>query len=145
MDSTLRRGAPAQITGAARERSGEQADYLAEIRARLARLATPELACADARGALASIERHAGIDPDPPMVSRRLRARVSRTAFRRLTGWDLRYLGAQVTALGHAIVRFGTTMVDHTENLEATTLRLNGEVAALSARLERLEGKIADQ
>jgi hypothetical protein len=145
MDSTLRRGAPAQIAGAARQRRGEQADYLAVIRARLARLATPELARADVRGALASIERHAGIDPDPPTVSRRLRARVARTAFRRLTGWDLRYLGAQVTALGHAIVRFGTAMVDHTDDLEATTMRLNGEVAALWARLERLEGKTAGQ
>jgi hypothetical protein len=142
MDSTLRRAAPAQIAGTARQRGGDQAAYLEMVRASLRRLATPELRADDARGALASVEDHAGIDPDPPVVSRRFHARLSRTAFRRLTGWDLRYFGSQVTVLGHAVVRFGTAMVEHTERLEVTTARLDDEVAALSERLERLEGKI---
>ncbi len=79
MDSTLRRDAPAEIAAAARRRSGEQADYLATVRVLLAPPGhAPEPARADARGALASIESHAGIDPDPPTVSRRLYARVAR-------------------------------------------------------------------
>jgi hypothetical protein len=143
MDSTLRRSAPAEIADAARQRSGADADYLEAVRASLARLATPDVRGDDVRGALASVERHADVDPDPPLVSRRLYARVSRTAFRRLTGWDLRYLGAQVTVLGHALVRFGTAMVERAEGLDATTAQLRDEVAALSARLERLEGEIA--
>ena len=109
----------------------------------MARLATPDGRGEDARGALASVEDHADVDPDPPQVSRKLSARVSRTAFRRLTGWDLRYLGSQVTVLGHAVVRFGTAMVERAEGVDETTAQLRAELAALSARLERLEGEIA--
>jgi hypothetical protein len=143
MDSTLRTAVPAQIAEAAREHSGDQAGYVEVVRASLRRLATPEQRGGDARGALASVERHAAIDPDPPVVSRRFHARLSRTAFRRLTGWDLRFLGSQVTVLGHAVVRFGMTMVERAEALEARADRLDEEVASVSARLERLEGELA--
>jgi hypothetical protein len=142
MDSTLRRAA-AQIAIAVVERGGEHAEYVEVVRASLRRLATPDWDPGDARAALASVERHAGVDADPPVVSRRFHARAARTAFRRLTGWDPRYLGAQVTVLGHAIVRFGTAMVERTERLEAATTGLGDDVAALAARLERLERDVA--
>jgi hypothetical protein len=143
MESTLPTAAAAQIAEAARDRGGDHAAYVEVVRASLRHLATPELCASDVRGALASVESHAGIDPDPPVVSRRFHARLSRTAFRRLTGWDLRFLGSQVTVLGHAVVRFGTAMVERAEVLEARADRLDDEVASISARLDRLEGKIA--
>lgn len=143
MDSTLSRRAAAQTAEAARTRSDEQRAYLDRVRAALARLSTPDIRPGDVRAALAVVESRAGIDPDPPTLSRRFTARLARHAFRRLTGWDLRYLGAQVTVLGYAIVGFGTAVVERTERLEATTGRVDDDVTALAARLERLEQQIA--
>jgi len=145
MNGTSRPGAEAEPDRATPNLSDEQAKYLAEVRAAVGRLASREVQPADARGALASVESHAGIDPDPPTVSRRFSARLSRHAFRRLTGWDLRYLGAQVTVLGHSIVRFGGAIVDRTERLEAQTAGLGDGLASLSERLERLEGLVVPE
>jgi hypothetical protein len=139
MNGTSRPGAPAKPAQATPDLSDKQAEYLAEVKAAVGRLASREVQPADARGALASVESHAGIDPDPPTVSRRFSARLSRHAFRRLTGWDLRYLGAQVTVLGHSIVRLGSAIVDRTERLEAQTASLGDDLASLSERLDRLE------
>jgi hypothetical protein len=143
MDSSHRTAAVIEITEEASRRSGDEPGYLAQVRAATAALAAPADAAGDPRAALAAVESRAQVEPDPAAVSSRLPARLARYGFRRLTGWDLRYLGAQVTVLGHAIVRFGTAIVERTDQLEQSSARLSDDVAVLAARVERLEGEIA--
>jgi hypothetical protein len=145
MDANPGPGAAPPPAQQAVDLSPQQAAYVDQVRDALAGLAAPATRPGDVRGALASVESHAAIDPDPPTMSRRLHARLARHAFRRLTGWDPRYLGAQVTVLGQSIVRLGTAITARTERLEAESAHLAGEVASITARLERLEREAADR
>ena len=63
---------------------------------------------------------------------------VKRTV-KTLGAWYLRYLSEQVTSLGHATVRLGETLVERTDGLERSAAATASEVAALRARIERIE------
>jgi hypothetical protein len=143
MDATPRPGAAPPPAGRGTVLSPQQATYVDQVRDALAGVAAPDPVHDDVRAALADVERHAAVDPDPPTVSGQLHARLARHTFRRLTGWDPRYLGAQVTVLGQAIVRLGTALTARAERLDAETARLADEVASITARLERLEREAA--
>jgi hypothetical protein len=143
MDGNPTPGAAPPPAGRAPDLNPQQAAYVDQVRGALAGLATPEARPGDIRAALAAVEHHAAIDPDPPTVSRRFSARLARHAFRRLTGWDPRYLGAQVTVLGQSIVRWGATIGATTERLDAESARLAHDLASVTARLERLESEAA--
>jgi hypothetical protein len=143
MDVSLTQAASTEIVELARQRSGDQQAFLDLVRAATKALAAPPDCAGDPRAALAEVERRAQVEPDPAAISRRLPSRLARYGFRRLTGWDLRYIGAQVTVLGHAIARFGTALVERTEQLEEANGHLGADVAALAARVEHLEEQVA--
>src|ERR1700730_15712616 len=143
MDGTARRNEAAWIARAAGARSGEQAVHVDQCRPALTRLSAPDDPSGDARACLLAVERSASIDEDAPTASSRASDRLVKHVVKRLTSWYLRYLGAQVTLLGHAIVRFGTAIVERTERLEETTDRLGADVASLEARMDRLEQDVA--
>jgi hypothetical protein len=128
-----------QIAEAARAQDGQHEPYLARIRRATARLGPYNVAPDDLRGALLAVEDHARIDLNVPTSSSRKTAAMSKVAVKRLIGWYLRYVGDQTTLLGHAMVRLGSGLVEHTERLEETTGTLAADVAALSARVDRLE------
>ena len=129
----------AEIAEAARWRDGDDPAYLAKIRRATRRLAVSDDEADDARAALLAIEDAVRIDVDEPTISRRREAAIVKLAIKRLTAWYLRYVGDQITLLGQAIVRFGTAVVNRTDRLEEAAAALRDDMAALTARVERLE------
>jgi hypothetical protein len=139
MDSADGQQLAAEIATAARRLDRHHEPYLARIRRATSRLGYSEVAEDDLRGALLVVEDHARIDLDVPTASRRRVGTMAKRGIKRLLGWYLRYVGDQVTLLGHALVRLGSAVIEHTERLEETTGSLAAEVAALSARVDELE------
>jgi hypothetical protein len=139
MDSAEQHQLADEIADATRRHSGQHEPYLAKIRRATARMGSRDVAADDLRAALLVVEDHASIDLDVPTASSRKAVALTKVAVKRLIGWYLRYVGDQATLLGQAMVRLGSGLVEHTERLEHTTGTLAADVAALSARVERLE------
>jgi hypothetical protein len=116
-----------------------QPGYVERVRRATSRLAARPGALADPRIALDALADVATIDAVVPTGSARRSVRLAKLVIRRLLGWYLRYLGAQVTVLGQATVRLGAALVERTEELGDETAKLQRQVTAMAERLDALE------
>lgn len=115
-------------------------DYVERVRTAAARLGVREEGPDPARDALADLEELLPIDVDPPASSPRPPVRIVKSAVKRLVRWYLGYLSAQVTAVGEATLRLGTSLSDRVDDLDSTGRSQAAKLADLEQRVERLEG-----
>lgn len=138
-----------EIVAAARARSAEPgypAAYVERVRAATTRLGAVEVSPDDMRAALVLLEQQSRIDVVVPVSSAHRSVGLLKKVLRKLMIFYVRYLGHQVTLLGEATVRFGSAVTDRVERLEEHTAedrrRQEDELAALSARVDRLERQV---
>lgn len=130
----------AEIAAAASERAaapGFPVVKLARIRAAAARLAAGEYRPDDLRHGALLLERQATIDLQVPTASRVPGVSLLKQTLKKLMIWYLRYLGHQISAFGQATARFGVTVANRVEGVEA-------DLAELQARVVRLEELAGD-
>ena len=130
-----RAGLAAEIAEAAAARAGAPefpVSKIARIRAAAGRLAASEFRPDDLRHAALLLERQATIDLEVPTASRVPGVALVKQSLKKLMIWYLRYLGHQMSSFGQATARFGVTVANRVDELEA-------EVADLRARVARLE------
>ena len=130
-----RAGLAAEIAEAAAARAAEPdfpASSIGRIRAAAGRLAASEFRPDDLRHAALLLERQATIDLQVPTASRVPGVSLVKRSLKKLMIWYLRYLGHQISSFGQATARFGVTVANRVDELEA-------EVADLRERVARLE------
>ena len=130
-----RAGLAAEISEAAAARAAEP-DFpvatIGRIRAAAGRLAASEFRPDDLRHGALLLERQATIDLQVPTASRVPGVSLVKRSLKKLMIWYLRYLGHQISAFGQATARFGVTVANRVDALDA-------EVADLRERVARLE------
>ena len=104
------------------------------MRAAAAALAVPDRTD-DIRAAVAAIEEHAHVDPDPPVDANRREAAYAKRVVSRLVRFSNHHLAAQMSGLGWSVAWFGRTAAERIEALER-------EVADLRARLDGRDGPL---
>lgn len=125
----------ADIAAEARRREAEPAFPAARIhriRAAAARLAATEVDPADIRHAALLLERQASIDLQVPTASRVPGVHLVKRVLKALMIWYLRFLAAQISALGHAVARLGIVVANRVDVLES-------RIAELEERVRELE------
>jgi hypothetical protein len=127
----------AEIAAAAAARA-EQPDFPAKaigrIRAAAGRLAASEFRPDDLRHAALLLERQATIDLQVPTASRVPGVSLVKRTLKQLMIWYLRYLGHQISSFGQATARFGVTVANRVDGLEAEVVELRERVARLEER-----------
>jgi hypothetical protein len=95
------------------------------------------------RQAALLLHRQAEAPLEPALGGRRRVDRLVKQVVARLIGWYVRFLAAQVAALGQATARLGLAVAERTERLQAEDAASRAEVEQriedLSARVARLE------
>ena len=125
----------AEIAEAAAARAAEPefpTAAIGRIRTAAGRLGASEFRPDDLRHAALLLERQATIDLQVPTASRVPGVSLVKRSLKQLMIWYLRYLGHQISAFGQATARFGVTVANRVDELEA-------EVADLRERVARLE------
>ncbi|MEA3076262.1 MAG: hypothetical protein QOF60_1170 [Actinomycetota bacterium] len=136
-DTLPRRALADEVVAAAAAREADPAfpaARLARIRAAAARLAASEYRPDDLRHAALLLERQATLDLQVPTASRVPGVSQVKRVLKALMIWYLRFLGHQITAFGQATARFGVTVANRVDAVEA-------DVADLEARVARLEAE----
>jgi hypothetical protein len=113
--------------------------YLEQVRTAARRLSLNPSSTSDARAALEAVDEFAIIDLDVPTMSRKPIGRFAKKAVKRLISWYLRYLGAQISALGQSVAHLGTCLLDRTERLEEQAAGLRADVERLKTRIDQME------
>jgi hypothetical protein len=138
----LPRAALAQeIADAASAREAADAfprERIGRIRAAAGRLAASEFRPDDLRHAALLLERQATIDLQVPTASRVPGVALVKRVIKKMMIWYLRFLGHQISAFGQATARFGVTVANRVDGVEA-------DVADLRARVEHLEATLAER
>jgi hypothetical protein len=132
-----RAGLAAEIAEAAAARAADPefpTQQVTRIRAAAARLAASEFRPDDLRHAALLLERQATIDLQVPTASRVPGVSVVKRTLKKLMIWYVRYLGHQISSFGQATARFGVTVANRVDALDA-------EVADLRERVARLEDR----
>jgi hypothetical protein len=127
----------AEIAEAAAARAADPefpTQQVTRIRAAAARLAASEFRPDDLRHAALLLERQATIDLQVPTASRVPGVSVVKRTLKKLMIWYVRYLGHQISSFGQATARFGVTVANRVDALDA-------EVADLRERVARLEDR----
>jgi hypothetical protein len=117
--------------------------YIEKVRKATSRLRAYETNPEDVRGALQSVRTVATFDVEVPILSPRREVQLVKTGVKRLGGWYMRYLSAQLNAFAATVVRLGETMASRVEELERNGDDLAARMGAVEARLTRLEPKTA--
>ena len=128
-----------EIVASARARAdddGFPSEKVQRIRAAAGRLAASEFRPDDLRHAALLLERQATIDLQVPTASRVPGVSLVKRTLKQLMIWYLRFLGHQITAFGQATARFGVTVANRVDGLEAEVADLRDRVARLEARDE---------
>lgn len=126
-----------EIAEAARSRAsagGFPAGRIDRIRAAAGRLAASEFRPDDLRHGALLLERQATVDLEVPTASRVPGVSIVKRVIKKVMIWYLRFLGHQISAFGQATARFGVTVANRVDALDA-------EVADLKARVEALEAR----
>lgn len=110
---------------------------ITRIRAAAARLAASEFRPDDLRHGALLLERQATIDLQVPTASRIPGVSLFKRSLKQLMIWYLRFLAHQISAFGQATARFGVTVANRIEGVEA-------DLAELTSRVAKLEAKLAD-
>ena len=130
-----------EIAAAAAERA-ETPDFPAgrvqRIRAAAGRLAASEFRPDDLRHGALLLERQATIDLQVPTASRVPGVSLVKRVLKAVMIWYLRFLGHQISAFGQATARFGVTVANRVDGLDA-------DVADLRARVEALESRLGER
>jgi hypothetical protein len=125
-----------EIVAAAQARAVDDPSFPAakveRIRAAAARLAAGEFRPDDLRHGALLLERQATIDLQVPTASRVPGVSLVKRVLKKLMIWYLRFLGHQISAFGQATARFGVTVANRVDTLDA-------DVAELRQRVEALE------
>ena len=130
-----------EIASSADARAAEPAfpaGRVQRIRAAAARLAASEFRADDVRHAALLLERQATVDLQVPTASRVPGVSLAKRVLKKLMIWYLRFLGHQITAFGQATARFGVTVANRVDGLDA-------DVADLQERVARLEGTLGNR
>ena len=121
------------------------ADYVERARSGAKRLRVrgegPDLS----RDALADLEDTLPLDIDPPTQSARAATGAAKSAIKRLGRWYFAYLATQVTALGEATLRLGTSLADRVDALDEGAKEQAARIDDLELRLQRLEPAAGDR
>lgn len=113
--------------------------YLARVRASAAKLGIREVDPDLVRETLSVVEDSIHVDADvPTYASQRARTAV-KTFVKRSIEWYIRYVAAQISALGQAMVGFGNAVADRLDELESSRRSLEDKVQELSRKVESLE------
>ena len=114
-----------------------------KVRAATAVLAVGGTAPDNLRQAALLLHRQAEAPLEPALGGRRRVDRLVKQVVARLVGWYVRFLAAQVAALGQATARLGLAVAERTEHLQAEEAAHRAEVERrledLSARVARME------
>jgi hypothetical protein len=113
--------------------------YLHKVRRAANELGLGGTGLADVWAVLADLRAVAQVSVAAPTASRWRAGHVVKAVVRRLIGWYVHYLGAQVNDLGDAMIRFGEAMVDKSVELEHRTRRHEADLNSLAGRVQRLE------
>lgn len=108
---------------------------ITRIRAAAARLAAGEFRPDDLRHGALLLERQATIDLQVPTASRVPGVSLFKRTLKLLMIWYLRFLAHQISAFGQATARFGITVANRIEGVEADLAELTSRVARLEATL----------
>jgi hypothetical protein len=117
------------------------APYLARVRTATARLAVTQGDRDDVRSAALLLEQQAVIELDVPVAGRALPQRLVKQVVRKLIGWYVRFLGHQVGVLGQASARFGLTVAERLDRMEAEQ---QAEREVMAAEIARLQARVAE-
>lgn len=117
--------------------------YIEKVRKATKRLRAYETNPEDVRGALQRVREVSGFNVEVPVLSARREVQLVKTGVKRLSGWYLGYLAAQLNAFAATVVRLGETLASRVEDLERSNDELTARVGAVEARLSRLEPKTA--
>jgi hypothetical protein len=118
------------------------AAYLARVRTAAGRMAVTEGGRDDVRSAALLLEQQAVIEVEVPVASRTLPQRLVKLLVRKLVGWYVRFLGHQVGILGQATGRFALVVAERLDRMEAAQ---SAERAAMAARIDALEARVAER
>lgn len=113
--------------------------YLARVRAEAARLGVRGLGPDLVRDAVRDVEDLVQIDVDPPTYASQPGGQTVKKAIKRSVQWYIRYVATQISALGEALVSFGTAVGDRLDDLEGSNRQLHTKVDELTERVEALE------
>lgn len=130
-----------EIAAAAAEQAATPdfpAGRVQRIRAAAGRLAAGEFRPDDLRHGALLLERQATIDLQVPTASRVPGVSLVKRVLKALMIWYLRFLGHQISAFGQATARFGVTVANRVDGLDA-------DVADLRARVEALENRLGEK
>ena len=123
---------------AARSREpGFPAEAVARIRSAAAQMAAVYAPAGDLRAGALLLERQAVVDLDVPTAARVPGVGLVKRVLKALMVWYLRFLGHQITAFGQATARFGISVANRVDGLEA-------EIGVLRERVDRLEARLSD-
>lgn len=129
------------IAAAARQREASPdfpAMLASKVRAATSRLSATAVRPDDIRHASVLVERAAGIDVQVPTASQLAPMSYAKRLIKRAIFFYVRFLGDQISLLGHAAARLGFSVAERVDGLDA-------EVAALEARIAVLEARLAEQ
>ncbi|MDQ3108030.1 MAG: hypothetical protein M3Q68_09535 [Actinomycetota bacterium] len=90
----------------------------------------------DLRHSALLLERQATIDLQVPTASRVPGLTFVKRVIKKLMMWYLRFLGHQISAFGLATARFGVTVANRMDTVDAEVAELQARVGALEARLD---------
>jgi hypothetical protein len=113
--------------------------YIEKVRKSTKRLRAYETNPEDVRGALQSVRTVSSFNVEVPVLSARREVQLVKTGVKRLSGWYLGYLAAQLNAFAATVVRLGETMASRVEDLERSGDDMAARLGAIEARLNRLE------
>ena len=127
---------------AAEAEPGFPRPYVEQVRAATGWLGVADPAPDDVRHAALLLHRQAAVVLEPPMAARDPLRRAVKQLVRRLVGWYVRFLAAQVGALGQASARLGLAVATRTERLQAAQATQQAEIDELRERVARLEAML---
>ena len=113
--------------------------YLARVRASAAKLGVRGVGPDLVRETLSDVEDLIHVDVDVPTYASQRAGKAVKTVVKRSIEWYIRYIAAQINALGQAVVGFGTAVADRLDELESSRRSLEERVDELSRRVESLE------
>jgi len=113
--------------------------YLDQVRTSAEKLgvrgAGPDLV----RDTLRDVEELIHVDVDVPTYASQRAGKAVKTVVKRSIEWYIRYIAAQINALGQAMVGFGSAVADRLDELESSKRSLEEKVSELSRKVESLE------
>ena len=113
--------------------------YLDQVRGSAGKLgvkgAGPDLV----RDTLSDVEELIHLDVDVPTYATQRAGKAIKTVVKRSIEWYIRYIAAQINAIGEAMVGFGSAVADRLDELESSKRVLEEKVSELSRKVDSLE------